>query len=101
MGRISILFQQPASSARTFLEDAHGYLWLFMTALDRLPRATGRVYRGISKDKVAQALELFKVGKRVHFTAPSSTTPVFGVAKSFAGVDGIVCVRVCASVSVW
>merc|ERR1719223_1489118 len=50
-----------------FLTSAHGYLWLLMAGLS-----------------------IFEDGKRIHFSAPSSTTPDIGVAKQFAGVGGII-----------
>jgi hypothetical protein len=77
------------SRSVSFLKVAHGYLYLLMTGLNRLPAATGYVYRGIDREKARTARGKFKRGKRLHWSALSSTTPDLFVAATFACGGGL------------
>eukprot|EP00932_Pfiesteria_piscicida_P020679 SRR837773.7482.p1 GENE.SRR837773.7482~~SRR837773.7482.p1 ORF type:complete len:303 (+),score=117.25 SRR837773.7482:121-909(+) len=80
------------------LKICHGYLYLLMTGLDRLPPYTDPnpisemtvLYRGIDKEGFERARSLYKYGKLIHWSAFSSASVDIMVAMSFAGADGIV-----------
>jgi len=73
-----------------FLKEGHGFLYLLMTGLSRLPPISGYVYRGISPEKAGVVLNKFKKGLKVHFSATSSTTWSLAVAQRFAAGGGVI-----------
>jgi len=57
------------------------YLRLFIAAMEKLPKSTRQLYRGVALDLADQ----YQVGTAVTWWAVSSCTPDLGVASSFSG----------------
>merc|ERR1719221_666780 len=83
-----ILNEQLRTREPAFQKAAHGYLYLFMTGLHRLPPVTGRVFRGIDARKTPRVLEKARPGRTLHWSGFSSSTPNESTAINFANSDG-------------
>jgi len=75
--------------APAFLQAGHGYFFLMMTALSRLPPVSGTVYRGIDREKAKDALAKMPVGQSIHWSGFTSTSPEKAEAEAFAAGGGI------------
>uniref|UniRef100_A0A7S4DQ46 NAD(P)(+)--arginine ADP-ribosyltransferase n=1 Tax=Lotharella globosa TaxID=91324 RepID=A0A7S4DQ46_9EUKA len=60
------------------------YLRLLLPALERLPKFSGKLYRGVQEDLRA----MYPPGKKVTWWGVSSCTPKLGVAERFIGGKG-------------
>eukprot|EP00727_Mastigamoeba_balamuthi_P014704 m51a1_g986 putative laminin g sub domain 2 (876) ;mRNA; f:465018-468422 len=68
-----------------------GYLYYLMKGLEKLPDVPETLYRGVPQDRAQVVEKEYAQGRRVRWTAFSSTTVDLGVAvRIFAGPGGVV-----------
>eukprot|EP00727_Mastigamoeba_balamuthi_P012996 m51a1_g8319 hypothetical protein (810) ;mRNA; f:119496-123757 len=67
-----------------------GYLYYLMNGLKKLPDVDEVLYRGIPADKAKMLEKEYAMGRRIRWTAFSSTTNNLEVAKNFAGPGGVI-----------
>jgi len=70
------------------MSEWRGYLYYLQMALSKIPDTACTVYRGISAAGVDVIRSEYVVGRPVHWSSYSSTTPNLHTAKSFANENG-------------
>jgi len=79
---------------KAFLQVGHGYLYYLMTGLTRLKPygdgIGGILWRGIDAEGSERVLREYTDGRHFHWRGFSSATPDLRVAKSFAGLGGVI-----------
>eukprot|EP01106_Pelomyxa_sp_JSP_P004096 TRINITY_DN1626_c0_g2_i4.p2 TRINITY_DN1626_c0_g2~~TRINITY_DN1626_c0_g2_i4.p2 ORF type:complete len:215 (+),score=63.20 TRINITY_DN1626_c0_g2_i4:1553-2197(+) len=67
------------------------YLWYLMRALSKLPKVGGAVFRGVEGGQAGRVAAEYRRGRRVRWSAFTSTTTDAAVARDeFAGDGGVV-----------
>lgn len=66
------------------------FLYHFLNGLRKLPLQSAVVYRGIRESAREFVVKEYTQGRKVHWSAFSSTSTHFPIAKSFAGKNGLV-----------
>mmetsp|Transcript_69386 Transcript_69386/g.185132 ORF Transcript_69386/g.185132 Transcript_69386/m.185132 type:complete len:310 (+) Transcript_69386:405-1334(+) len=74
---------------RESIDRIEGYLFLLMRGLLTLPSYQGVLWRGVDAKGRERCLQEYTVGRKVHWSAFSSTTPDREVAEMFAGPRGV------------